>query len=323
MKKILLPVILLCVFTAIFSQTKPISFLPKWKVGEKKTVTIVERKKEVEDGNTKKDTTESSKAEISVVAESKDDYTVKIVYDNLALNSVTSLLSKPADLGKYKSLDLKYSVNKRDGKVELINWKEVETFMVSSFDLLNAILKDKEPDMAPLAKSILGPIREQLKGKTNVQSYMEGEIGYLLYPYDKKLGSRDTLKTEQSMPSPFKAGDSLNTTTITYLSNINETAHVCDINKVTQYDLSKFMAMMKTLMAGMSKNMGSDGKKKDAQKEMEKELAKMKFDISQREVTTFDYNTSWPLKIVNTKKSAVSAGGKNMERTTSITTTFK
>ena len=69
-------------------------FLPKWKVGETKTITYTESEKEYINDELKSDTSSSRTATIKVINDNKDSYSLEYTQENVALTSLMELYDK-------------------------------------------------------------------------------------------------------------------------------------------------------------------------------------------------------------------------------------
>lgn len=322
MKKHILTITFLAIICYhAFGQTAEYKFTPKWKEGDKKTVTIEQNETEYKNGELVEENTSHLTTEIEILKENNDDYILKVVHENIALRTVVNFYDKLGDeLNTYKNLKLEFRINKQTGKADLINWKDAQQFMNESFDQINTLLKKKVPDMAGIAKRTFVPIVEMFKSKENIEAYMSNEIGFLLFPYDKIFVVGDTLSTKESCANPFNPLDMITQTTLSYLSNLDETKKICDINTTEIYDLTEFKEMMKTMMENMTKSLGAEDSTRD---KAAKEINSIDFDMSNLTVITFDYNSTWPVKVVKTGKVTAGDPKGKTERTVIQTMTIK
>ena len=319
-KNILLFTLLFSVFTA-FGQGKEYSFPPKWKVGDKKTLTIVQHQKEIKMGRVIVDTTITAETKLQVMKEDKDSYILKLLYKNIALQEASFFYEKAADeLKKYRELEIKYRIDKQTGKAEIANWKEAQSFMQESVSQIQSLLEKKSPKMLVFAKLTLAPIEEAFSSKESVEAYMKNEIGYLLFAYDKKFVAGDTLKVVESGPNPFSPLETVNQTTISYLSNISEVKGACDINTSVQHDLNGFKEMMKGVMRSMATSFGAAD---STMNKAAKEIDNIDFDIKNQTVISFDYKTTWPTKVVTTVNITASDPKGKKEKIVTRTVTVK
>ncbi|MES2847994.1 MAG: hypothetical protein V4685_02975 [Bacteroidota bacterium] len=320
-KNIFSVAVLLFTCNNAFAQTKEYNFKPEWKVGDKKSVRIVQHETEYKKGKLVGDDTTYLSAEMAVLSEDDKNYTLKVLYENVALTAAINFYDKMGEeLSDYKNLELKYTVDKQGGKAELINWKEAQQFMNTSFDRINEVMEKKAPDAASYTKLMFAPLREIFNSKQNIESYMSDQVGYLLFPYGKKFVVGDTLTVTSKGANPFNPMDSISQTTVSYLDNIDDTKKVCDINYREIFDLSKFKEMMKTMMEKMMKSADAGDKSKT---KTAKEIDSIDFDVTNKTVITFDYNSTWPLKVVKIGKVVAGDPSGKTEKTVFVTATIK
>lgn len=296
----ILLIALLASISTAFGQNKTYIFLPKWQVGESKKLSITQKETEYKKGKLVEDTTTYLSATIYVLSETNADYTLKVLYENIALKIAKEFYEKLGDeLTDYRNLELKYKVSKQTGKIELLNWKESQQFMNNSFEQIDILLKKNVPEMAGMAKLAFSSIREMFESKENIESYMTDEIGYLFFPYNKKLVQGDTLSITQLCANPLNPTDTINQTTVAFLDNINESKNTCDIHTKDILDLTEFKKMMVTMMEsiGSAFNIEDSSKTKAA-----KEINSIEFDVTREALISFDYKTSWPTKIIKSAK---------------------
>lgn len=319
MIKNILTVSLLSIVQFGFCQTKEFVFLPKWKAGETKKVSIVQHETEYKKGELTKDTTTYLSYTIAVMKENPDDYQLKVLYTNVALSAATEFYDKMGDeLTQYKNLELLYKVDKQTGKATLENWLAAQKFMNESFEQINALLKKKVPDMASVAKFAFAPIKKLFKSKENIESYMTDQIGYLFSPYNKKLVPGDTLSVTVAGANPLNPVDTINQTTLTYLGSVNESKKNCDILSKEIFDLSGFKKMMVSMMEKMSAAFGAAD---SSQAKARNEINSINFDVNNLTTISFDYGTSWPVKVVKTSTVlATDPRGKSENMVKSVAT---
>jgi hypothetical protein len=302
-----------------FAQTKEYNFKPEWKVGDKRNVSILQHEIEYKKGKLIADDTTYIFAELAVLSEDDKNYTLKVLYENVALTAAINFYNKMGEeLSGYKNLELKYTVDKQAGKAELINWKEAQQFMTTSFDKIDEVIAKKAPDAASYTKLMFAPLRQIFDSKENIESYMSDQVGYLFFPYGKKFVVADTFRVTSKCANPFNPMDSISQTTVSYLDNIDETKKICNINNSEIFDLSKFKEMMKTMMEKMMKSADGGDKNKAA-----KEIDSIDFDVTNKTVITFNYNSTWPLKVVKTAKVVAGDPSGKTEKTVFVTATIK
>ena len=153
MKQLLLSIFFLSAFINLFSQAETFTFLPKWKVGDKKIISVFQRSKSITEDGIKEDSVQYLDREVLVIGEDKNYYTLQVNYENIALRTVVERFTNVknnaiGDLTGYKRLLLKYRVNRHTFKADLTNWKEVHDSLQWSFDQVTQKVKDENPKAA-------------------------------------------------------------------------------------------------------------------------------------------------------------------------------
>lgn len=292
----LITIALLSISTLGFGQDY--NFQPKWTKGVVKQITITQVEREFEDDKLISDTTIYNQATIKVLEDNKDSYSLEILMENQALRSAIELYDKLGEeLKDYKDLKLIYSVNKETAESELLNWKEAQKFMNESFDQITIVLEDKTPDMAPYIGMIFMPIEEIFKSKENIEAYMDDNIGYILTPFNKDFKIGETITTTETGENPFNPMQEISATTLLTLESVDKEAKTCTINQEIELDLTEFIEMMKGMMQKMSQSFGAND---SITAEKSKEMDEFEMDIENLQVITFDYETTWVTKVVDT-----------------------
>lgn len=314
---------LILAYCNIFAQTKEFKFTPKWKVGDKKTASFSLHETQIKHNVLEIDTTKYYDVEFIVQKENKDNYILQVLYDNIAIRNASMFYDKIGnDLKNYKKIELIYQIDKLTGKAEITNSKEVQKFMTKSFEQINIVLKKKNPDMASFSQLSSIILVEYFKNKKNIEEYMDKEIGFLFIPFGKKFEIGDTLSIKQSCANPFNKMDTINQIKLMSINSIDESTRTCKINTSEVYELDKFIKMMKGMLGGMVKSLGSE---EDTLDEKAKEIADFDFniDFSNYTVIDFDYNSTWPLKVVTNSNVKVFEPSKKNENTFVKTVTIK
>lgn len=295
-----------------FSQTTEFVFKPQWKEGEKKTIKIATTEIETKNGKKDSDTTYYTVYEIEVVKDNPDHYLIKVTSENSALKSAMSLYNDlGTELRDYKSLVFDVKVNKADGKPEIVNWQQIQTTMNNTFQKVEDLLAEKESEVGSLISLIFMPMKELYKDKETITSGMLQEVGFLFTPFGKKFIPGDTLVTVDRSANPFNPMDTISMSTLVYLTDADEKNSVCSVNSKLVYDLTEFKKMMVEMMKGFAEAFDAKG---ESMEKAEKEINSIEFDMDNIETITFNYQSSWPLKVVRTATVKVSEGKKKTEK---------
>jgi len=292
---------LLClVFIALsaLGYSQEYNFKPIWEKGESKTIKVTIVQKEYEDNELVSDTTMLNFASVKVLKESDENYTLEVLYENQALRSVMAFYDKVGEeLTDYKDLKLIYLVNKKDGEIDLTNWEDAQKFMNESFEAITKLLKKKAPEFASFTKLIFLPIEEAFKSKENIEAYMDPYIGFLFTPYGQNFSLGDTISITETEKNPFNAMQDVSATTLLVLHTVNEDANTCQIHQEVILDLSSFIEMMKGMMQKMAESFGVSDSSAAAKT---KEMDSFEMNIFNTQEISFDYESTWVTKVVNT-----------------------
>jgi len=294
------------------------NFKPNWKKGESKTVIITHTEKEYKKGELISDTTTFNEASIKVIKASKESYTLEILYENVALKSAIELYAKLGEeLADYKNLKLIYKVNKETAESELVNWKEAQDFMNESFDQITTIFEKKVPEMVSFTSLIFLPIKEIFKSKENIEGYMETEIGYILTPFNKNFKLGETISKTETSENPFNPMQEISATTNLILKEVDKNNSTCIINQTIELDLSEFKEMIKTMIQKMAQSFGANDSITDS---TSKEFDEFEMDMTNEQIITFDYKSSWVTKVLTTS-SIIGTDPKEGKRKTEAIST--
>jgi len=295
MRKII-TVALILFSTLSFSQEY--NFKPKWNKGDVKQISVNTVEKEYEDGKLISDTTHYNEARIKVLKDNKEDYILEILLENQALKTAQLFYDKLGEeLKDYRDLKLIYSINKKTAESDLLNWKEAQKFMTESFGQISTVIEKKVPDMASIIKFTFLPIEITFESKEGIEGYMQTNIGYILTPFNQNFKLGETITTAESANNPFNQMQEVSATNLLTLESVDEQTKTCIINEKLELDLSQFIEMMKGMMQQMSK---SSGVNDSTITEKSKEMDDFDFEFNNFKVITFNYETSWVEKVVNT-----------------------
>jgi len=327
MKKQFAFILLLLSITNLLAQPKAFYFKPTWKVGDKKMLHIENHEVEFKNGVKTEDTIEIMDVPVQVLKEDKDHFYLKITYQNIVLNSVEKLYDGlKEELKNGHNLELIYKVNKSDGKSTLDNWKQAQSFLNNNFKQMMDLIKKKTPELAGFAKLTLKPVQDICASKESLESYFEDYVGFLTYPFGKKLTIGDSLIVIEKDKNPLSArnNDSLSCKHITYINNHNASKKTIDVHNDVIFDMNEFMALFKQMMEMMTKNLKiADSVREKRSKEMDDEFKNVKMEVTKTETINFDYSKSWPTKVVQVGKATMQEPKRSNEKTRTCTITVK
>ncbi len=294
MKRVLGTIIICLLSYAAIAQSTFI-FQPKWKVGDKRTATIVRSEMEYLNGELTDESAETLPVDYEVIKETSTAYLVKVTLENVALQAVIGVYEKVSDeLPKYRNLELIYQINKIGGAADLVNWKEARDYIKTSFDQIGVLLKKKDPDAEDYLKFIMKPILSVFESKEGIEGYMKGEIELLTMHYGINMVLNDTVMNIEMEPNPFNPAEEISTTHKYYLTEQGKGLY--NINYSIQFDMTNFVAMMKQMMSELGNSIGvSDSSiaKKNA------ELDDITFDMINSSDYTYNELTGWLTQITH------------------------
>jgi hypothetical protein len=320
MKKLAILFTILLITQIAFTQAQQRVFTPNWKVGEKKYISIVEEKIAYESDSLKTNETNTIEGEITVTRADNLSYFLTIKYENVVLQSFQKLYDKLGEeLPAFKTIELQYKVNKQTGKSDMVNWKEANDYVQKSFVEVSKIINNKMPETAGMLDIVFAPIKDLFKSKESAEGFFGKELGCVLSPFGRKYSTVDTLVTQERTKNPF-GQDSLSATTRSILSNVNDANGTCDIISSTEMDMSQLVQMIKSMMTKMMK--GMEGKDDEA-KEALAELDKIKMEMVNSEVLSFNFRTSWTTVCVQKTIVDVNMPGRSGKQYVNKTITIK
>lgn len=308
---------LLLVTHLSFSQK---TFNPKWKQGDKVSYTIIKYNKK----ESKSDTLDLS---LTVKKTTKEFYFIDATYLN-AIYQIEEKLGEKLDLKTNKGRNLKYKlkVDQEGNIVQLLNWKQVSSELMSSFDLIKTKF---EADSNMFAFNLaIAPLKSILSKESYVKGYISQEIQYILTPLICDLKNLESFEKTDSVDNPLGKGK-IEAKAIYQLSTVDKKEY--DLNVSSTIDAAAFknmMAdMMKKMMIGFAKMSPKNAEKTKEEIEAEvtsmvdEKLTDMQADISETAVITFNKKEKWPSKISIEKKVDFSMAGKAESKLTTITIT--
>lgn len=320
MRKLLLP--LFCCLLSIASAQDPSLFLvPRWKVGDSRTLTINTVTTETENGTATEDR-EVLEVKARVVNEDAKSFILRLEYDNIVLREADKLMKSTGGTSTpITKMNLRYAVDRITGKPTLQNWEEVQRVVKGSFEDVLTRMKAEHPDEAPMFGMVMLPILSVFDAQENVQAYFSDVVEHITFPYGKQMVEGDTLRIEEYGRDPFGASvDSMHVTTLMSIKRIDRWEQQAVVRGELRYDIPSFMAQMKSMMQMVVNAMTDDPQaKRKAEAEMKKGLDAMRFDVRDERLYTVDLRTTWPISSVRTGRVMMKDHERNNE-TTVVTT---
>jgi hypothetical protein len=306
------------------AQDASLLIVPRWKVGDTRTMTIAQVRTEVENGETTEER-EDIQARLRVVNETPQAFILRMEYDNVVLRQAEKLgVSLGEDTDPIRKLTLRYAVDRMTGKPTLENWEEVQRLVKKSYTDVLTKAEASDSTLGGAFKLIMMPIVGLFDKRENVEGYFSDAIGHVTSYFGKRYVQGDTLRIDEFGRNPFNGGaDSIQVTTRTFLKRIDRLEQQAFIGSNTVFDVTALMEMMKGMMRNMMASMGSSAdEQRKAQKKMDAEIAGMRFDAQNQTVYTVDLRTTWPISVVGSGRIVASAPGKSSTTSVVSTATF-
>ncbi|QNR25073.1 hypothetical protein [Croceimicrobium hydrocarbonivorans] len=290
--RILLIVVL---FSFTNSSSAQVNFSPNWKVGAEKLIIRTQTRTDYANEEVQKEEVEVDSLFIKVVDEKETYYEVEYAYGADLLEFILETLPDASnDLKEKAQLDIRYAISKDNGKVDILNWEEIEEYTGPRMEAIKSKLLEADSGVAFFIGLILKPLMLPLSSKENAIAFFESDLGLLLLPYKSSYQLGDTLTTVSMESNPMQAGQDLECKAITCLKQNNEQKKQAVFYHSKAYDMTAFLEMLKGMMTDMIESMPGDKAKKT------EELAKieeMKMEISNSELIYYNTETTWVEKI--------------------------
>lgn len=339
MKNILNLTFLIVAFSAV---SQNYSYTPKWKKGDKYSVTSITDQTKWKKGVIDEEEHTEMEANLKIRSVSKSNYIIEVTYENFILNSYGKVYDKLGEEEKVNSiLKLKYKVSK-DGKTcDLMNWEEARDVVFGvNQDVLNKITEASDSSSSNKSediKSILSPLMSLFDNKETIESYFKNEIQAFISPYQSEYNKKDTVVNVVVVKNPIgKQKDSLSTTVRNWVVSTNKKAKTISLASSEEMDMKAFEEMMRDMMTKMmnmfSKVGQKDGeeiseerkakleKKKAKQKEM---LDNMHFEITKSSQIEYNTKLKHVTKYVTNGSVIANTVGKNSKSETRVVLEFK
>lgn len=286
---------------SVLGYSQDYNFKPNWNEGTVKYIKIVRIERTYEDETLISDTTLYNEAQIKVLKDNRNDYTLEVLFENQALRAAVRLYEKLGEeLKDLQDLRLIFSVKKETAESTLLNWKEAQRFMNTSFDQIYSVITDKVPDASPYIELLFLPLQEIFDNKENLEEYMQTNIGYILIPFNKNFQIGKTITHTETQKNPFGSMQEISATTLLTLESVNEHSKTGTIHQEIKLDLTEFTEMIKSMVSRMSQSVSDE----ELSPEKIKEIDAFEIDVKNNQVIIFNYETNWITKVI--RKEVVS-----------------
>jgi len=199
---------------------KSITLKPDWKIGETKQLICTIHAIQYQNNRLMKDTTLISHDSLTIKSQDDSAYFVNYKMENALINTGEVFCkSLGTELKDIEYIDVNCRIDKSTLAVMLLNSDEAETTLLTTYDRIMKIIRDKVPDQASKADKELKSAMELQKS----QGFgIEDMLFHLLFPYNKQYVEGDTLRTIDAMANPLMAQQKNLVPTISYVSDVDK-----------------------------------------------------------------------------------------------------
>jgi len=284
--RILLTTLIIFPFLLFSQNNKIYEYSPKWKVGDKKEITLNTTYKLWDKEKLAIDETDSIKyGSVEVTDKTKEAYTLHIRIKNIAFGIIEEIY-KNIDLRllEYEYMLLIYEFNKIDGSYSLRNWKDIQGFMNESFSGIDSILKSEDQSLYFRSQLLLMPEKSLMNDKSAFENKMQEQIGYLFTPYGKKFTLNTAIVTESQEKNvfPFNNTSEINVITKLSLTKIDKSTKTTEFTEIWEYDFEEVkkntLAYLKSVKLADFKDHTTDN---------------LDIGITQSSKIRYNYKTTW------------------------------
>ena len=336
MKKLITGLTLALTLTSLAQE---VSYVPEWKKGDKRKISMLTEEKKWKKGELVKDEQTPMEALLSVKDITKEHFEVHLKYENFALTTYDKVYDMTGDSAKgFAVLNLIYHVSKDGKKYDLINWKEAQAVITGSSDDFKNKMESKveakgKKDTSGVFSSLAKLSTMHFYNKESVEAMFDEEIEALLVAFQSSY-SKDTVTMKEMAINPFKSGgkpgkaDSLEAVTKYWIGKKSGTS--IELNQKEIIDASNYKEMMKEVvkqmtmgfMMMMEKDTTSE-KFRTRMSELDKKLDSMKFDIDLLVTANYNSKTSFPTKVVKEGEMTSSQMKGEDKKWSRVTLTFE
>jgi hypothetical protein len=284
---------LTCLLISLGIFAQEYRFIPKWKVGEKRSALVTTRETASTNGEAGEESLWETIVDMEIQRETQEFYFLRINCDNNVLQPAPPAGEDGSSPG-FSKVALLYSINKITGEVVLENWKEVRS---NIFKDIRKSRKKQEKSASEDGSIDPSTIVAAYQTREGVAASFEKDLAYFLFPYGKTFRKMDTLVVRETGISPFNPSDTITMTSYSYVSNVNPRSGVCNVNTRFEMNISPLLRAMKD---EMRRNAESFGSSDEAMQQLKKEMERATMAVKNSRVITFDRTASWPTEVVQT-----------------------
>ncbi|MFZ1687930.1 MAG: hypothetical protein WAU70_10940 [Flavobacteriales bacterium] len=302
MKKLLPTAPALLLAFCCHAQNDPVMLAPNWKVGDVRTLHISKSLNETVNDTVRINKTVSSDAPVKVTKNTATAYTIEMPYQGgrlmkaLQANLMGDYEGGGSEEFKLKP-DLRYEVRKEDGRSDLVNWEDVQKYIVTELDTMRA--NSEDTTATGKAMRLFLPM---LGTKESVQWLVGDQIGWVTGVYGRTMLPKDTLHIEERIIDPllFRSGDSTTTKTSVTISSLDLAKQRMVVRSEVHYNTKPYLERAKQeILKSAGAGLKTEKQQIDAKNKAKAFVTSFEMTAKNLTNTTVNTRTSWPSKVVS------------------------
>lgn len=289
---------------------------PKWKVGEKKELTITRTTTKSGSGQPSDPETETEKIQLEVTGEDEMSYTMKLQVQNpifIGLQDIDESL--PQKLSDHRQLTLVQKIQKKTGKIEIVNWAELQSGMKQTLDIVEKHLTGENNEMASYLNLVIAPLSKTFEDQENYLKEFSKSTGNIFSLYGTTITAGDSVITTESTPNPMvESAPPLEVKKVMWISGKDDSSGKLEVSVENRMDMAAMKEMFLMMVESMAEAFGGGEKAKEELQEMRD----MNMLVENHEVYSYNIISSWPEKVQVTVTINLSLGSKREEITQNV-----
>jgi hypothetical protein len=295
---------------------KTYTFLPNYKVGDQKTLTIHQKTSSTEADVTEVVQEETLEATLRVDREDEDAFYITMNYPDVVFDAAKRAYEKLGkELDEGRTLVLQLKTSKTTGETEIINLDEARSFVTDGIDQIKDLLPD---DQRAFSDMIFKPIESIFENDEVAQEYFNNTALFFESIYNYAFTPEVAAIRKDSAANPFDPSQILKVEYTQTLTQLDASTGLATLRSEGEMDMSMFKDMMKKMMEGMFASLDEEQKEKAL-----KEIESIDMTMVYREDIQYNYKTGWPTTVTRTADSNITAPGKQAKTQSVVTVTFK
>ncbi len=286
MKKIFILIFLSgFIYCSAQTDTTVVPFVSYWSKGDIYNFKITKIRKQWKGEELTKSDSASYDAKFEVLDYSEKKYKIKWTYNTnfSELNIPQKLIDK---LTKYRITDVIYETSDVGEILEILNWKDISKIMNEMFEeIINLITDDKTIDKETFSKSIK-PLQNIITTKEGIEQLSFKELRLFHFPFGLEYSINKPVIYEDQLPNVF-GGKPIRGDVKIYFEKVDFDEMYCKFVQEMTLNPDDTKEMVLNILKRMTTN----------EMELEKAIAKAKYDIKDYNVYEYYFNPGIPIKI--------------------------